>query len=119
MSLINSGVGCKHVCRIERDSNLDSVDDWGNQQEPSWSELSRVLCHAWMPSDSETTSQERTIVMGNFMVSLPLDTDVTERDRVGEVYVDLTGDTFFEGPMGINSIVRYSDHIELTLERAI
>ncbi len=115
MSLISTGVGLKYLCNIERDTSAGS-DAWGSPNTPTWTALASLLCHAWTSAGRESVSVDRTVVIEDRRVSLPLGTDVTERDRITSI-TTLSGGTHFEGPMGISSVLTYGDHIELTLER--
>ncbi len=115
MSLASTRVGMRFICYIEREV-VGAEDAWGGTPVPTWAPSSTVRCSAWSSAVREAVSTDRTVVVEDNMVSVPLGTDVTENDRVSSV-TTATGAPYFLGPMGISSVTRYSDHMELSLER--
>jgi hypothetical protein len=104
-----------HVCTIERDAQA-ADDPWGNPDTPDWQVLYReVPCRAWMVAGKETATDDRTVVISDLRLIVPLGTDVTERDRIGDVYA--RGEAAFVGPFQIELVIRQPDHLELMLER--
>jgi len=118
MSLSSSRVGYRHRVTIERDAKLGSKDaDWGGQQTPEWkTHLASLRCRAWTNGAMEPVNDQATVTYEDRRVSVPVGTDVTERDRVADVK-DAQGNVIFEGPSNIEGVLRYSDHVELMLER--
>lgn len=116
MSLVSSRVALYHRCTVERDANAATDDGWGNPQPPSWqTHLVDLACRAWATAAREPVDDEKTIVVEDRRMMVPLDADVTEKDRIATV--THRGATILEGPMGIEAVVRRRDHIELVLER--
>lgn len=116
MSLIGSRVGLRHLCEIERDATADSSDSWGDSPTPEWQSLAIVPCNAWTNAGRELTASDRTAVLEDRRASVPLGTDVTERDRVAQVTTK-GGAVVFEGPMNVEAVLHMDDHLELVLER--
>lgn len=115
MSLVSTRVGMRFICYIEREVP-GANDAWGGTPVPTWAASSTVMCSAWSSSVREAVSTDRTVVVEDNKVSVPLGTDVTEKDRVLSVTTS-TGAPFFSGPMGISSVTAHVDHLELSLER--
>lgn len=116
MSLSSSRVGYKHRCTIQRDANAGTSNEWGNQDSPNWrAHLTDLPCRAWTNAAKEPVDDEKTVVLEDRRVSVVLGTDVTEADRVASI-TDKQGSTIFDGPMGIEGVLSYSDHMELILE---
>lgn len=116
MTLVDTRVGLQHRCTIERDANASTEDSWGHSLPPDWEmHLQDVPCRAWVNSGREPVDSDRTIVVIDARVIVPLGTDVTERDRVATITV--RGAELFEGPMGIEAVTRHREHLELSLQR--
>ena len=116
MTLLSSRLGLTHRCTIERAASGGS-DEWGQPVPPVWeTHLSGVLCKAWTNAAREPVDADKSVVIEDRRVALPLDTDVTEADRLGDI-TDAAGTVLFEGPMDIVGVLRYSRHMELLLER--
>jgi hypothetical protein len=105
-----------HRCTLQRDaSRTTTPDPYGNHELPSWqTHLSDLHCRWWfqatrtiMNGDTQQEVQVRKLVV-------PLDTDVTEDDRVLEV-VDRRGRQLSVGPMRIDSVGDRLDHKVLTM----
>lgn len=115
MTLSSSRVGYRHRCLVLRDNS--GTDNWGDSTGPGWiPHLSDVPCRAWTNGGAEPVDDERTAVVEDRRVSLAIGTDITERDRVGQV-TDQAGNTIFEGPMTVEAILRHTDHLEVLLKR--
>lgn len=115
MSLVATRVAMTHRCSIERDVNQGSDDGWGNPRSPDWKpHLADVPCRTAGPNvGREAVTDERTVVVVDQRLLLPLDTDVTERDRLGNV--TNRGTVILRGPIGIEAVLRRATHIELML----
>lgn len=116
MSLLSSRVGLRHLCAIERDVNAGGSDAWGGSPSPDWQAHLTVACNAWTNAGREMVEADRTAVVEDRRASVPLGTDVTEGDRVASV-TTRTGALLFEGPMNVQAVLRFEDHLELILER--
>jgi head-tail adaptor len=117
VSLIGSRVGLRYLCAIARDANAGASDAWGGSPTPNWQPLATVPCNAWTGGGRELVEADRTAVVEDRRVSVPLGTDVTEADRVASVTARFGGAVVFEGPMNVEAVLRYDDHLELVLGR--
>lgn len=114
MSLVASRVALTHRCDVERDSATDS--SWGGPGEPDWESHIRDLpCYVSTSAAREPIDADRTVVVEDLRMLAPVDTDITERDRIGDVTE--RGDVVFPGPMGVEAVLRFPTHLELVLER--
>lgn len=102
-----------HRCTIERDQA--GADGWGGTATPDWQEhLADVPCRTAGPNvGREAVTDERTVVVVDQRLLVPLGTDVTERDRLGDV--TSRGTVILPGPVGIEAVLRRSTHLELVL----
>jgi hypothetical protein len=118
MSLVTSRVGLRHRCTIERDLNGgDDVDEWGNPVDSDWQpHLTAIPCRAWTNATREPVDDETAVLVEDRRVTVGLGTDVSESDRVASI-TDASGNEIFDGPMDIEGVLRFTDHIELVLER--
>lgn len=115
MSLSSSRVGYRHRAVFQRDGA--TVDDWGDSTGPGWAtHLTGIPCRAWTNGGQEPVTDDRTAVIEDRRISVPISTDVTEQDRVEKV-TDTAGNTIFEGPMEIEAVLRHTDHLELLVKR--
>lgn len=120
MTLVSSRVALTHRLTILRDANLGDTDEWGTAAAADFEpHLVDVPCRTWVTAghasgDTAVDATNIIVVAGRHAI-IPLGTDVTETDRVGDI--TYRGDTILEGPMGIQSILQYPDHLELTLRR--
>lgn len=122
MTLIGSRATMKHLITIQRNSNLDA-DPWGLPSAPDWFDyLLDVPCKAWTegnvrertaaldPTDTQVVETRKALV--------PLGTDVIELDRVSDIKHS-NGDVFLPGPMVIEAVLTFEDHIQLTLKYVV
>jgi len=102
-----------HRCSIERD--YAGTDAWGDSATPDWKpHLADVVCRTTGPNvGREAVTDERTVVVVDQRLLVPLGTDVTERDRIGNV--TYRGTVIIQGPVGIEAVLRRATHIELVL----
>lgn len=113
MSLVTAGI-LPHRVTIERD-NGGTVDSRGIEQASDWQPLSTVPCQAWSTAASERVGDGQVVTTEDRRLIVQLGTDVTEADRLGDV-TDLNGDVVYAGPMNVAGVIRYADHLELTLQ---
>lgn len=114
MSLTATRLSLKHRCTVQRDSKLATDDGWGNPQTPVWAaHISDLACRAWSSGAREPVDSDRTVVIEDLRLIVPLGTDVTEKDRIGDV-TD-RGSTILPGPMGVEAILYRPTHLELVL----
>lgn len=116
MSLTSSRVGLRHLCSIERDANAGMTDSWGGPPAADWQPYATLPCHAWTDAGRELVDADRTAVVVDRRVSVPLGTAIMETDRVVSV-TDAAGAVVFDGPMNIEAVLRFADHVELILAR--
>jgi hypothetical protein len=116
MTLIGSRANLTHRTRIERDANAGAVNDVGAEEAPDWQPYDDLTrCRFWVNTGREVLDASTTAVDEDMRMIVPLDTDVTERDRLaGVCYRDQFIAT---GPIGIRAVVRRKDHLELFLVR--
>lgn len=114
MNLIASRLALTQRCTIERD--VAGADAWSGKGEPEWTPIATDLpCRAWTDAGREAVSAERTVAVIDRRVIVPAGTDVTEHDRIASVTE--RGTEVFEGPMDIEAVLVWPEHIELVLVR--
>lgn len=116
MSLASSRVNLVHRTRIERDQNAGQLNDAGAVQAPDWqADENLTRCRFWTNTGREVLDATSSVVGEDMRMIVPLDTSVTEQDRLrGVCYRD---EFIATGPIGIRAVVRRSDHLELFLVR--
>lgn len=116
MSLTSSRVGLKHRVTVQRNAG-GTTDDWGNPSADAWADyLIDLPCRAWTNAAKEPVDDTTSVVTEDRRLSVAPGADITETDRVRSV-TDANGSEIFEGPMDIEGVLRYPDHLELVLER--
>ncbi len=104
-----------HRCSLERDSAHATPDGYGLPGEADWQLLAADLpCFLWSTAERELISSDKSEVIEDLRLLMPLATDVTERDRVSGV-TDRLGNPIREGAMGITAVMAKHDHLELVL----
>ena len=115
MSLVGTRVNLTQFCTIQRNSAATDVDGW--QDTPDWQDhATNVPCRFWTGSGREAINRDTVVAVDESRLVLPLDTDVTEADRVGDI-TD-RGAVVAAGPTSIRAVIRNKDHIELILVKA-
>lgn len=112
MSLVAARVGLRHRVTIER---LARVSDGGGGSKETWNEhLAGIPCRAWtdVRRSAEADQGGKITVTSDRRLVVPIDTDVNEADRIGDV-TDTAGNEVFPGPMRIDAAARHRTHIEL------
>lgn len=105
-----------HRCTIERDASHSgpTPDDWGNDQPAVWQDVATqtsISCRFWYDDSATIMDGERRILTTSRMLLLPIDTDVTDDDRIGDI-TDRRGRVLAKGPMRIDSIGPHErDHL--------
>jgi len=116
MSLIASRASLIHRTRIERDQNAGELNDAGAVESPDWQPFDDLTrCRFWTNTGREVLDATVSVVDEDMRMIVPLDTDVTERDRLAGVCY--RGQFIATGPIGIRAVVRRTDHLELFLVR--
>lgn len=107
-----------HRCMIERDSTHGGVgeDPYGNDAVPAWTDttLTEVHCRFWHENTRTVFTGSEQLEVERRKLVVPVDTDVTEDDRIAEVR-DRRGRLLAAGPMRIDSIGHRRDHLVLVM----
>jgi hypothetical protein len=116
MSLVSTRIGLRHRCTIQRDANAATDDGWGNPQAPDWQDNeTNVPCRLVVDAGREPIDSDRTVVLLDQRLLVPLDTDVTTDDRISSIQE--RGSAYVEGPLGIEAVLRRRTHLEVVLRR--
>lgn len=116
MSLVSSRVALRHRTSIQRDTAAGTIDAGGQSAPPYWQTITSGLpCRAWTNVAREPSDAGKSFVVEDRQVVVPLGTDVTEADQLGDI-LDRAGMVLFKGPMNILGVLAYPDHLELSLE---
>lgn len=121
MTVLSSRVSLTHRMTIQRDQSLTGTDDgWGGPDLPAWADhLVDVPCRAWTATGprpgGETVQAAAVVAVDDRRAHVPLGTDVTETDRVTEV--THRGVVILDGPMDVETVLTYPDHLELVLRK--
>lgn len=111
-----------HRTTIQRDASMSAAvvkDEWGGDQAPNWAATTTttVSCRYWYDDSATIMDGERRILTTARMLLLPIDTDVTDDDRIGDI-TDRRGRVLAAGPMRIDSIGPHErDHLVAKLVR--
>lgn len=117
MSLTAARVNLTHRCTIERDANADSDDGWNNPLPPDWQEtITDLVCRGWTAGYTQKTNEGTLTVLIEVRLIVPLDTDVTDHDRVSQVTE--RDRIIYAGPLAIHAVLRRRDHLELVCQQA-
>lgn len=102
--------------RADIERNTDATTDSWNQKGVDWEpHLADCACHLWYENGSEYVDGVKVAVVDELRAILPLGTDVTPADRLGDV-TDKQGVVLFNGPLRILSVQRRRDHLVAKLE---
>lgn len=117
MSLVSARLAMRHRCTVQRDVAVNTPNPWNGPGTPDWqNHLTDLPCRAWTNIAREPIEPMKTFVVEDRRVAVPLGTDVTEADQLGDV-TDPAGNVIFHGPMNIQGVLAYSDHLELLVEQ--
>lgn len=101
---------------VERDTQTESSDS-GNPLAPEWEVyLEELPCWLYSSAGREAVDENRTAVVEDIRLMVPMRTDVTERDRINGI-TDRLGATVLDGICNIRSVLFKRDHMELLLTR--
>jgi len=93
-----------------------ALDPWGLPGLPTWnSHIASLACYSWANTGKEIIDGDKTAVMTDRRMIVPLGTDIVEDDRITDVE-DRLGVSIFPHLMRIEAVLRREDHIELTIE---
>lgn len=114
MSLVSSRIGLRHRCTIQRDAA--AADSWGGTATPDWQDsATNVPCRAVEEAGREPVDKDRTVVILDRRLLVPLGTDVTERDRISSITE--RGTDLLDGPVNIEAVLTRRTHLELLLQK--
>lgn len=119
MSIIATRIALTQLVTTQRLA-ADGTDTWGGPGEQTWADnLIDVPCIAWVDSDNsasdERAAKSDVIVKTDRRMLVPLGTDITEADRVGDI-TD-RGVVFLDGPMGVQAVLPTQAFLEVSLRR--
>ncbi len=101
---------------VQRNSTA-TTDPYGHLEAPDFSTLGNpVPCFAWSKMRREVNDDKKFALIEDIRCAMPLDTDVTENDRISQI-TDRLGAVLFLGPLRIDTIQRRHTQIEMTLRR--
>ena len=104
-----------HRCTLERDAAHGTPDGYGLPSASNWQPLAVALpCWLWSTAERELIGGQKSEVIEDLRMLVPMGTDVTERDRVNGV-TDRLGNPVRRGAMGITAVMAKHDHLELVL----
>ena len=103
--------------KLERDQETGS-DSFNNPLPEDFQALATVSCWAFSKARREVVDGDKTAVLEDLRLMVPLATDVNEKDRVANV-LDREGTVLFAGPLRIDSVVRRRRHLELLVQKAV
>jgi len=92
------------------------TDGFGGPGAAVWgAHIASLACWAYTGREREIIDGDKTVVLADHKMMVPLGTDITEDDRVTAIKdrlaVDIIGNT-----MRIHSVIRRTDHIQVSLE---
>lgn len=94
------------------------TDDYGQPGAPSWATTGDpVACYAWTVMKKLAVDKGKTALVEDFRAMVPRGTVINDEYRFLKIQ-DRRGRQIFPGPILIESIQIYADHLELALERA-
>jgi hypothetical protein len=114
MSSIGSRIGMIHTCDLLR--NGGATNSWGGKDVSFTTHIAGQICRAWTASESLDVGDDKILTMNVRYVIVPLGTDVTEDDRVGNIYLR-DGTVLWPGPHTIDEVEIWEDRLELTLRQ--
>lgn len=104
-------------CAVERDGA--ATDDEGNPAAPAWSShIASLSCRFFHgTAEREVIDSDRSVVVEDSRMYVPLGTDITEADRINGV-TDRLGNAIHSGLFNIRAVTRRATHLELLLQGA-
>lgn len=100
---------------IERDS-ASGTDKFKQKVAPIFAPLATVQCWAWSTTRREQIGTEKNAVLEDLRMIVPLNTDITENDRIASIK-DRRDRVKFGGPLRIEAVVRRVTHLEVVLDK--
>jgi len=100
---------------LERNGTA-TTDTHGHPEAPAWATLATVACRVWSKTRRELVDGKKVAVAEQIRCGMPLDTDVTELDRIASIK-DRQGTVLWQGPLFIEAIQHKHTHLEMDLRR--
>lgn len=92
-------------------------DDSGNPTSGAWAtHLAALACWLYGSTEKEAVTEEKTAVITDLRLMVPLSADVTEQDRIASVK-DRRGTVIEAGLLHIDTVLRKRTHLQLSLTR--
>jgi hypothetical protein len=115
MSLVASRLSLTHRTTVQRDVQA-GTNAWGGKGTPEFQDhLTDLACRYWVETGHEQTDATSQVVVEDMRLIVPIGTDITEKDRLGDI--TSRGTTIVTGPVGIRAVLAMDDHLELVLVR--
>ena len=93
------------------------TDDFGQEGPPTWATTGDpVACYAWTRVKREANDANKIAVVEDFRAIVPRGTPINDEYRFLKIQ-DRLGNQIFPGPIMIETIQIYADHLELALRR--
>ena len=100
---------------VERDATT-TTDPYGHPDAESFAALATIPCFVTSKRRTEQNDDKKTALIEDIRCSMPLDTDVTELDRIAQI-TNRLGTVLYTGPLRIDTIQYKHTHIEMNLRR--
>lgn len=104
-----------HRAYIERNATA-TTNAYGHPEAASFAALSTTPCRFWSPRRRELVDGKKTVLIEQLRCAMPLDTDVTELDRIATIR-DRQAAVILTGPFRIDAIQYKHTHLEMDLRR--
>lgn len=95
-----------------------ATDDSGNPTAPgTWAtHIAALACWLYGSTEKEAITEEKTAVITDLRLMVPLSADVTEQDRVAGI-TDRRGTVIESGLLHIDTVLRKRSHLQLSVTR--
>ena len=105
-----------HRALVERGTS-PGVDDYDNPQPAEWAtHIAALPCFLYGSTEREAVTDERTAVVSDLKLMVPLSADVTEQDRINQI-VDRRGTVIEPGTLHVEEVLYRRSHRLVTLSR--
>ena len=103
------------IHRIFLQRNGASANAYGHKSPPSWAALATVAGYVWVGNEDTRHGDELSQASARYRATVPLGTDVTEKDRIEKVENRADTPTELFGTMVIDAVIRRKNHTELRM----
>lgn len=101
---------------VER-NQASTGDPYGGEGPPNWQiNLTDQQCYLWGDVGREAVSEDRTVVVADWKMSVPVDTDIFEGDRIVLV-TDINGNTITDETLYVDHVATKRDRWVCSLEK--